>query len=99
MAFPGLREGGEIARRKSKIRTHLQPGRTGSDLFALVARTGLDLRCGGSLLGLQGAPGALPSALGFESRLWRYTKRQAPPMAEPVILDGYSGNKKIWAEA
>ena len=29
--------------------------------------TGIDLRCGGGHLGLQGAPGALPSALGFES--------------------------------
>ena len=28
---------------------------------------GFDLRCGGGHLGLQGAPGALPSALGFES--------------------------------
>ncbi len=48
----------------------------------LVDSKGLDLRCDGGRLGLQGAPGALPSALGFESlafsdetaeerRLWR----------------------------
>jgi len=33
--------------------------------FSLLCEGGLDLRCGGGHLGLQGAPGALPSALGF----------------------------------
>ena len=44
----------------------------------LVTRTGLDLRCGAGRLGLQGAPGALPSALGFESRE-RNAKQSSPP--------------------
>ena len=36
--------------------------------------TGVDLRCGGGHLGLQGAPGALPRALGFDSHLDIKTK-------------------------
>ena len=42
----------------------------------VVTRTGLDLRCGGGRLGLQGAPGALPRALGFEYR-GEYAKQEA----------------------
>ena len=34
---------------------------------ARLQEMGLDLRCGGGRLGLQSAPGALPSALGFKS--------------------------------
>ena len=33
----------------------------------MVETEGFDLLCGAGHLGLQGAPGALPSALGFES--------------------------------
>ena len=44
----------------------------------VVTRTGLDLRCGGGRLGLQGAPGALPRALGFESRGRREHQKQNP---------------------
>ena len=33
----------------------------------MVREAGLDLPCGAGRLGLQGAPGALPSALGFKS--------------------------------
>ena len=33
---------------------------------------GFDLRCGGGHLGLQHAPGMLPSALGFESCTLRH---------------------------
>ncbi len=43
--------------------------------------TGVDLRCGGGHLGLQGAPGALPRALGFDSR------RDAK--TETVLADGF----------
>ena len=33
----------------------------------MAEAVGFDLRCGAGRLGLQGATGALPSALGFES--------------------------------
>ncbi len=33
----------------------------------MAQRVGFDLPCGAGHLGLQGAPGTLPSALGFES--------------------------------
>ena len=33
----------------------------------MAEKEGFDLLCGAGHLGLQGAPGALPSALGFES--------------------------------
>ena len=40
-------------------------------------RVGFDLRCGGGHLGLQGATGALPSALGFESPIQKETPEKA----------------------
>ncbi len=40
-----------------------------ADSCFLVRVRGLDLPCGAGHLGLQGAPGALPRALGFEPRL------------------------------
>ena len=52
----------------------------GRPLF-LEQGTGVDLRCGGGHLGLQGAPGALPRALGFDSR------RDAK--TETVLADGF----------
>ena len=45
-----------------------------SDVVPVV---GLDLPCGAGHLGLQGAPGALPSALGFES-LILHDEKEAP---------------------
>ena len=38
-------------------------------LYYLEQGTGVDLLCGAGHLGLQGSPGALPSALGFDSLL------------------------------
>ena len=40
----------------------------------VVPVAGVDLRCGAGHLGLQGTPGALPSALGFDPR-WINSKR------------------------
>ncbi len=42
----------------------------------MVEMGGIDLPCGAGRLGLQGAPGALPSALGFDSR--SYGKKKYP---------------------
>ncbi len=63
-----------------------------SDVVPVV---GLDLRCGGGRLGLQGAPGALPRALGFES-LMAPCKRKSPrkPETEDPRESSVSERKK-----
>ena len=47
---------------------------------------GFGLRCGGDRLGLQGAPGALPSALGFESPRKPPKSKTAIPVGMTVSL-------------
>ena len=55
----------------------------------MVRVAGFDLPCGAGHLGLQGAPGALPSALGFESS--RELKNNGPPSGEPLFLAAGEG--------
>ena len=61
----------------------------------VVTRTGLDLRGGAGHLGLQGATGALPRALGFES-LMAPCKRKSPrkPETEDPRESSVSERKK-----
>ena len=53
--------------------------------------TGVDLRCGGGHLGLQGAPGALPRALGFDSRGCLFQKFRAALVSGPELLEQGTG--------
>ena len=53
----------------------------------MVEARGIDLRCGAGRLGLQGATGTLPSALGFDSPLLiRRYKKALPEWAEPFCM-------------
>ena len=60
----------------------------GRPLF-LEQGTGVDLRCGGGHLGLQGAPGALPRALGFDSHL--DIKNKSRPDGRLLFLEQGTG--------
>ena len=51
--------------------------------------TGVDLRCGGGHLGLQGAPGALPRALGFDSHIG--AKNKSRPDGRLLFLEQGTG--------
>ena len=56
------------------------------EISDVVQRVGFDLPCGAGHLGLQGAPGALPRALGFESLRSYLQKRDLRRMAEVPLL-------------
>ena len=55
-----------------------------------VETEGFDLPSGAGHLGLQGAPGALPSALGFESPLGSFKTKQ-PSLTEWLLCFGGDG--------
>ncbi len=57
----------------------------------MVREAGLDLPCGAGRLGLQGAPGALPRALGFNSLIWVTEKTEPPPVAGVLFFGGEVG--------
>ena len=52
----------------------------------MVETEGFDLLCGAGHLGLQGAPGALPSALGFESLTGDLPKAKTAILVRMTVL-------------
>ena len=70
--------GFESPRKPPKSKTAIPVGMAVSLLAEWV---GFDLRCGGGHLGLQGAPGALLSALGFESLMRDLPKTKIPRLS------------------
>ena len=52
----------------------------------MVETEGFDLPCGAGHLGLQGAPGALPSALGFESLTGDLPKAKTAILVRMTVL-------------